>query len=80
MNTKIEKYQAPAKRLPAKTKAMIKKVMETHYSKERFEKGKPFEKEKLSVKRITAFKNSAIVYRMKMLDNRRPNESDDITE
>ena len=29
-------------------------------------------KEKLSVKRITAFKNNAIVYKMKVLDNKDP--------
>ena len=29
-------------------------------------------KKKLSVKRITAFKNNAIVYKMKVLDNKDP--------
>ena len=52
--------------LPAKIKELIKMVMETKYS------DKPiihkYSEEKLSAKRITAFKNKAIIYRMKILD------------
>ena len=52
--------------LPAKIKELIKMVMETKYS------DKPiihkYSEEKLSVKRITAFKNKAIIYKMKILD------------
>ena len=53
--------------LPAKIKELIKMVMGTEYSK------KPiipkYSDEKLSAKRITAFKNNAIIYKMKILDN-----------
>ena len=52
--------------LPAKIKELIKMVMETKYSDEPIIH-KYFE-EKLSVKRITVFKNKAIIYKMKILD------------
>ena len=50
--------------LPAKIKELIKMVMETEYSDE------PIihkcSEEELSAKRITAFKNNAIIYKMKI--------------
>ena len=50
--------------LPAKIKDLIIMVMETKYSE------KPYiPEEKLSVKRITAFKNNTIIYKMEILDN-----------
>ena len=53
--------------LPAKIKDLIKMVMGTKYSE------KPiihkYSEEKLSAKRITAFKNNAIIYKLKILDN-----------
>ena len=52
--------------LPSKIKELIKMVMKTKYS------DKPiihkYSEEKLSAKRITAFKNEAIIYKMKILD------------
>ena len=65
LNTKIKKSE-----LPAKIKAMIKKVMETKYPD--VEMNHSHKKEKLSVKKITAFKNTAIVYKMKVLDSNDP--------
>ena len=53
--------------LPAKIKDLIKVVMGTKYSE------KPiihkYSEEKLSAKIITAFKNNAIIYKLKILDN-----------
>ena len=71
-NTKIVKYQAlaKAKSLPSKIKDLIKLVMKSKYSD--VEISHNYEKEKLSVKRSTAFKNSAIVYKMKVLDSKDP--------
>ena len=52
--------------LPAKIKELIKTVMETEYSdKSIIHK---YSEEKLSAKRITALKNKAIIYKMKILD------------
>ena len=52
--------------LPAKIKELIEMVLETKYS------DKPiilkYSEGKLSAKRITAFKNNAIIYKMKILD------------
>ena len=72
LNTKIEKYQAAAKAksLPGKIKDLMKLVLKSKYSD--VEMSHNYEKEKLSVKRSTAFKNNAIVYKMKMLDNKDP--------
>ena len=62
LNTTIVKSH-----LPAKIKELIKVIMETKYS------DKPVihenSKGKLSAKRITALKNNAIIYKMKILDN-----------
>ena len=59
LNTRIVKSH-----LSPKIKELIKMVMETKYSE------KPISREeKLSVKRITAFKKNAIIYKMKILDN-----------
>ena len=52
---------------PAKIKDLIKMVMGTEYSE------KPvihkYSEENLSAKKITAFKNNAIIYKLKLLDN-----------
>ena len=60
LNRKIEKSH-----LPANIKEFIKMVMETKHS------DKPiihkYAKEKLRAKKITAFKNKAITYKMKLL-------------
>ena len=71
-NTKIVKYQAlaKAKSLPSKIKDLIKLVMKSKYSD--VEISHNYKKEKLSVKRSTAFKNNAIVYNMKVLDSKDP--------
>ena len=71
-NTKIVKYQAlaKAKSLPSKIKDLIKLVMKSKYSD--VEMSHNYKKEKLSVKRSTAFKNNAIVYNMKVLDSKDP--------
>ena len=62
LNTRIVKTY-----LPPKINDLIKTVMGTKYSE------KPiihkFSDEKLSAKTITAFKNNAIIYKMKILDN-----------
>ena len=52
--------------LPEKTKEMITLVMGSKYSNKPINYN--YSKEKLSVKRNTAFKNNAIIYRMKILD------------
>ena len=72
LNTKIEKnqVQAKAKSLPGKIKDLMKLVLKSKYSD--VEISHNYEKEKLSVKRISAFKNDAIVYKMKVLDNKDP--------
>ena len=61
LNTKIMKSA-----LPEKTKEMITLVMGRKYSNKPINYN--YSKEKLSVKRNTAFKNNAIIYRMKILD------------
>ena len=62
LNTTIVKSH-----LPAKINELIKMVIDTKYS------DKPiihkYSEGKLSAKRITAFKNNAIIYKMKILDN-----------
>ena len=62
LNTRIVKSH-----LPANVKKLIEMVMGTKYS------DKPiihkYSEGKLSAKRITAFKNNAIIYKMKILDN-----------
>ena len=65
LNAKIEKYQ-----VPAKIKNLVKLVLKSKYSD--VEMIHNYKKKKLSVKRITAFKNNAIVYKMKILDNKDP--------
>ena len=65
LNAKIKKYQ-----VPSKIKNLVKLVLKSKYSD--VETSHNYEKEKLSVKRITAFKNNAIVYKMKVLDNKDP--------
>ena len=65
LNAKIEKYQ-----VPAKIKNLVKLVLKSKYSD--VEMIHNYKKKKLSVKRITAFKNNAIVYEMKILDNKDP--------
>ena len=65
LNAKIKKYQ-----VPAKIKNLVKLVLKSKYSD--VEMSHNYKKEKLSVKRITAFKNNAIVYKMKVLDNKDP--------
>ena len=52
--------------LPTKIKELIKMVMDTKYSDEPI--SHKYSEEKLSAKRITAFKNNAIIYKMKILD------------
>ena len=52
--------------LPAKVKELIKMVLKTKYSDEQIIH--KYSEEKLSAKRITAFKNNAIIYKMKILD------------
>ena len=52
--------------LPTKIKELIKIVMETKYSDKHIIH--KYSEEKLSAKRITAFKNKAIIYEMKILD------------
>ena len=72
LNTKIEKNQvhAKAKGLPGKIKDLMKLVLKSKYSD--VEISHNYEKGKLSVKKITAFKNNAIVYKMKVLDDKDP--------
>ena len=70
LNTKIEKNQVPSKSLPVKIKDLMNTVLRSKYSD--VEISHNYEKEKLSVKRISAFKNDAIVYKMKVLDNKDP--------
>ena len=72
LNTKIEKNQVPAKAksLPGKIKDLMKLVLKIKYSD--VEMSHNYEKGKLSVKKITAFKNNAIVYQMKVLDSKDP--------
>ena len=70
LNTKIEKFQAPVKSLPAKIKDLMKLLLKSEYSDVEISHNN--NKEKLSVKRNTAFKNNAIVYKMKVLDNKDP--------
>ena len=70
VNAKIEKNQVPAKSLPAKIKDLVKLVLKSKYSD--VEMSHNYEKGKQSVKRITAFKNNAIVYKMKVLDDKDP--------
>ena len=65
LNAKIKKYQ-----VPSKIKNLVKLVLKSKYSDA--ETSHNYEKKKLSVKRITAFKNNAIVYKMKVLDNKDP--------
>ena len=65
LNAKIGKYQ-----VPAKIKDLVKLVIKSKYSDVGMSHN--YKKEKLSVKRITAFKNNAIVYKMKVLDNKDP--------
>ena len=65
LNAKIGEYQ-----VPAKIKDLVKLVLKSKYSD--VEMSHNYKKEKLSVKRITAFKNNAIVYKMKVLDNKDP--------
>ena len=57
LNTKFKKSE-----LLAKIKAMMKLVLNSEYS------DKPIKKGKLIEKKMTAFKNNAIVYKLKMLD------------
>ena len=61
LNTKIMKSA-----LPDKTKDMITLVMRSKYLNKPINYN--YSKEKLNVKRITAFKNNAIIYRMRILD------------
>ena len=63
LNTKIEKYQ-----VPAKIKNLMKLVLNSKYSD--VEMSHNHKKEKLSVKKIAAFENNAIIYKMKVLDIR----------
>ena len=65
LNAKIKKYQ-----VPSKIKNLVKLVLKSKYSD--VETSHNYEKKKLSVKRITAFKNNAIVYKMKVLDSKDP--------
>ena len=65
LNAKIGKYQ-----VPAKIKDLVKLVIKSKYSD--VEMSRNYKKEKLSMKRITAFKNNAIVYKMEVLDNKDP--------
>ena len=70
LNTKIEKNRIPARSSPAKIKDLVNLVRKTKYSD--VEMSHNYEKRKLSVKKITAFKNNAIVYQMKVLDDKDP--------
>ena len=70
LNTKIERNQVSSKSLPGKIKDLVKLVLKSKYSD--VEISHNYEKEKLSVKRISAFKNDPIVYKMKVLDNKDP--------
>ena len=68
LNAKIVK--APAKSLPAKIKDLMKLILNSKYSD--VELSHNYKKDKLSVKKISAFKNNAIIYKMKVIDNKDP--------